>query len=236
MSNNMPHKGTLKELSKLVGIKPATIRYRLRNGWSLEDAVNIQPTKGGSKAKTIYEIDGKIFKDRFGNEYIVNGIGYRDKHGVIHYNVKFLKSGYETTAMSSQIRGNKGRHVQDRLSPSIFGIGILGFAYRKDNPKLFETWRAMIARCYNPKNTSYKTYGALGITVCERWRRFDYFLEDAVQLPGYNKELIEAGGLVLDKDTINREAKIYSPETCCFITRAQNARESALRRWNESKV
>jgi len=31
----------------------------------------------------------------------------------------------------------------------------------------YQTWSAMIARCYNPKNTAFGNYGARGILVCE---------------------------------------------------------------------
>lgn len=42
-------------------------------------------------------------------------------------------------------------------------------------------WRyhGMINRCYDPENASYKSYGAKGVTVCERWlESFDNFYED----------------------------------------------------------
>ena len=94
----------------------------------------------------------------------------------------------------------------------------------------------MIARCYNPKNPSYKTYGNIGITVCERWKRFDYFLEDVKQLPGYNYDKLINGEIVLDKDCIDRTKKTYSPETCSFISRSENTKESSLRRWHKSEV
>jgi hypothetical protein len=32
------------------------------------------------------------------------------------------------------------------------------------------SYKAMMARCYNPKSPSYQKYGAKGITVCDRWR------------------------------------------------------------------
>jgi len=40
-------------------------------------------------------------------------------------------------------------------------------------------WHGMLQRCYNPRTSSYKSYGARGIRVCERWRRcFENFLAD----------------------------------------------------------
>ena len=37
----------------------------------------------------------------------------------------------------------------------------------------------MIQRCTNPKNPSFgKYYGGRGISVCDRWRDFENFLED----------------------------------------------------------
>ena len=183
-----------------------------------------------------YDVLGKIFTDRFGNKFIVEELAYRDKYHVAHYKIRFIESGFVTIATSAHIRGSKGRRPQDRLSPSVFGVGIMGYAYGKDSPKLFDVWRSMIARCYNQKNPSYKTYGGKGVTVCDRWKRFDYFLEDIKEVPGYDQDAINDGKLVLDKDLLSNGTPIYSKETCCFITRGENARESAQRRWNGNKV
>ena len=222
---------SISDWSKETGIKAATIAYRLRKGLSIEDAVSM-PVKAPAECSKKHDVLGKVFTDRFGNEYKVVEIAFRDKYSVAHYKCVFLKSGYETTAVISQIIGSK-QHLFDRLSPSVHGVGIMGYAYAKDNPKLFDVWRSMIARCYNCKNPSYKTYGAKDVRVCERWKRFDFFLEDAPLINGYDQEKINNGQLVLDKDIINRNAKIYSLETCSFVTRRTNAQESANRRWKK---
>lgn len=48
----------------------------------------------------------------------------------------------------------------------------------------YAAWNAMLQRCHNPKNRSFKNYGARGITVCERWREsFDAFLADVGPRP-----------------------------------------------------
>lgn len=183
-----------------------------------------------------YDIVGKTFYDRFGNPFVVECFDHKDKNKPAYYKIRFLQTGYETTASSGHIRGNENKRPQDRLFPSVHGVGILGYAYAKDDPKMFDVWRAMIARCYNPKNPRYKTYGAEGVKVCNRWKRFDYFLEDVKNLPGYNHDKILSGELTLDKDTICRSKKIYSPETCCFVSKAENSREAANRRWNKNKM
>jgi len=36
----------------------------------------------------------------------------------------------------------------------------------------------MINRCTNPNVPAYKSYAGRGIMVCERWRKFENFLED----------------------------------------------------------
>ena len=41
----------------------------------------------------------------------------------------------------------------------------------------------MIQRCTNPKNKSYKYYGARGISVCARWFVFANFAQDMGQAP-----------------------------------------------------
>lgn len=43
----------------------------------------------------------------------------------------------------------------------------------------YRTWSHMIARCYNPRDTDFKDYGARGITVCDEWHySFEAFYRD----------------------------------------------------------
>ena len=42
----------------------------------------------------------------------------------------------------------------------------------------FWTWHAMLERTLNPRNNAYKDYGGRGITVCERWLKFENFFAD----------------------------------------------------------
>jgi hypothetical protein len=61
-------------------------------------------------------------------------------------------------------------------------------------------WRQMRYRCSNQNDHQYHDYGGKGIKVCERWNKFENFLEDMGEAPegltierkdgklGYNKE------------------------------------------------
>lgn len=44
--------------------------------------------------------------------------------------------------------------------------------------KLYAVWNAMNQRCRNPKQRDFRLYGGRGITVCDRWKRFENFLSD----------------------------------------------------------
>lgn len=46
------------------------------------------------------------------------------------------------------------------------------------------TWYSMLERCYNPKSSSYKYYGAKGVRVCRQWKNsFQQFLADVGPRP-----------------------------------------------------
>lgn len=35
--------------------------------------------------------------------------------------------------------------------------------------KLYHVWCSMKRRCYNKNNHAYKSYGAIGIKICDEW-------------------------------------------------------------------
>jgi hypothetical protein len=51
----------------------------------------------------------------------------------------------------------------------------------------YKTWGSIKTRCFNTKHDGYARYGAIGITMCSRWRdNFEAFLEDVGGKPaGY---------------------------------------------------
>lgn len=82
------------------------------------------------------------------------------------------------------------------------------------NSPLYSVWWNMMQRCYNPKNKHYKSYGAKGVYVCERWHKVENFVRD---MESSYKE-----GLHLDKDIKKKGNKCYCKECCLWVTPEDN--------------
>lgn len=140
--------------------------------------------------------------------------------------IKFIESGYEVVTHLSRLQ-SEPITITDYLSPSVYGVGMVGYASPKLNKNMYKRWADMLSRCYNPDDDRYNAYGAKGVRVCERWKRFDFFLEDIVKLPGYQDMINNpATKYQLDKDILQQgvpaNQKVYSPETCMFVPEIQN--------------
>jgi len=84
------------------------------------------------------------------------------------------------------------------------------------NHKLYECWRNMIGRCYDPKNINYPRYGAKGITVCEEWKN------DFMSFYNWGIKTGFAKGLELDRFPNNKGN--YQPNNCRLATKTENLR------------
>lgn len=131
--------------------------------------------------------------------------------------IESINTHYTTSITFSALYSHK---FDDKLqSHNKYGT-VIGYANTFDYYKEYQLWNAMWRRCVDSSSNAYKWYGANGVTVCDRWKRFDLFLEDLSNIKGYNKELFIKGELFLDKDKSGN--KLYSAESCEFVTRTEN--------------
>ena len=57
-------------------------------------------------------------------------------------------------------------------------------SHRMSGTPTYATWASMLSRCYNQNQECYAKYGALGVRVCDRWRKsFENFLADMGERP-----------------------------------------------------
>lgn len=82
----------------------------------------------------------------------------------------------------------------------------------------WRAWKAMRARCSNPKAHRFHRYGGRGIRVCERWQDFANFLADMGEKPA---------GMTLDRRDNDSH---YEPGNCRWATPAEQGANTSQNR------
>jgi hypothetical protein len=90
----------------------------------------------------------------------------------------------------------------------------------RSRTKEYNAWVGMSARCCNPKNEKYYRYGARGIEVCERWKRFENFLEDMGLAPSIHHSI----------DRIDNDDD-YRPDNCRWATSKVQSNNNSNYTW-----
>lgn len=92
--------------------------------------------------------------------------------------------------------------------------GNLSRTHGMSETRTYFRWWDMIRRCEDSRVAGYKKYGARGIRVCERWRKFENFFADM----GHPPE-----GLTIHR--INNDGD-YTPENCKWATNHEQSRNT----------
>jgi len=87
--------------------------------------------------------------------------------------------------------------------------------------KLYNTYRVMKQRCYNPNNKHYYLYGGAGIKMCDEWlASVKVFCEYMMSLPNYGKK-----GYSIDRKDPNGNYEPDNVRWACQQVQAANQRK-----------
>ncbi len=102
-------------------------------------------------------------------------------------------------------------NVKNPNHPKVVGIGFMGQGpYNSSNCRYaYKKWLAMMHRCYSPgdRDQSYSS-----CEVHPEWHNFQNFAKWIKNQVGYGD-----ANFHLDKDILNADNKLYSPETCRLV-------------------
>lgn len=90
--------------------------------------------------------------------------------------------------------------------------------HRMAGTSTYKCWGRMKERCLDKKHKSFKRYGGRGITICDRWIKFENFLADMGEKPD---------GLTLDRKDNDGN---YTLENCQWSTPKQQTRNRSTSR------
>lgn len=203
--------------------------------------VRVKFINTGTEKDVRYDIamDGKVMDELFGVDFnkIYNS-KYYGPYKIIAYigrnhdsrkivRIKFLDTGYEyNTALQSAINGDVKDHTVDYHDRVIY-------SYNENDYNdiiisiLKERWKGMMDRCYNSECSSFYKYGKIGVKVCDRWLDANNYISDMPLLKNYDKFYVNPQMYQIDKDflqfNVPKNERIYSPETCLFLSLVDNA-------------
>lgn len=163
----------------------------------------------------------------YGKFKIISYIG-RDKDSKRIVRIKFINSGFENNvllklALEGRVKDYSIDYHNMNLNHDMNIIQYDEYIIMI----LKNRWNSMMQRCYNKNDSKYPEYGAIGVTVSDRWKIFDNYLSDIFLVENFIKFYNFPNQYQLDKDyyqlNIPKSERIYGPGRCIFLSVYDNA-------------
>lgn len=163
----------------------------------------------------------RIGEERLSNQgYLMRIVTYIDCRNII---IEFQDT-YKAKVHTSYDSFIKGQ-VKNPYATTVCGVGIIGNKYpatiNRVAIKEYDTWRHMLARCYDKKyKNEHPTYK--DAICCSEWLNYENFYEWLHSQENFDKWL-KLDKSSLDKDILIKGNKLYSSDTCCLVPHNVNS-------------
>lgn len=97
--------------------------------------------------------------------------------------------------------------------------------HNMSDTRFYRVWTSMMARCNRPSSYAYHRYGGRGIKVCERWHKFENFMED--MHISYEDHVNSNNNTSIDRINVDGD---YDPSNCKWITHKEQQNNRANNR------
>lgn len=157
---------------------------------------------------------GKIISTKQGDVKVIEYVNSKNVLIEFQDEFKFKRKVQKSDLLKGSVKNPYFRNKNNGYLGEMYGVAT--------KHPLFNRWDRMMSRCYNKEDNNYKTYGEVGVTVCERWHDFSKYVEDVSRMENYKEMIENTKEWNIDKDLLSGENKIYSPKTCKIIPSSEN--------------